>query len=122
MCAVFPVPDPRTGDQVMAALELGEPFDPDAFAAFLAGRRDLGTKWAPRFVRIVASMPLTATGKVDKRPLRRARWEPLEDGTDASLWWRPGRGLAYEPLTAGRAEVIRAEFHTHGRAHVLTTV
>ena len=33
---VYAVPDPRTGDQVMAAIELdaGAAFDPDAFAAF----------------------------------------------------------------------------------------
>jgi fatty-acyl-CoA synthase len=118
MCAVYPVPDPRTGDQVMAALELSEPFDPELFAAFLAGRRDLGTKWAPKFLRIVPSMPLTATGKVDKRPLRRARWSP--DDAEGGLWWRPGRDLVYEPLTPGQAEVIAGEFRADGRAHVLT--
>jgi fatty-acyl-CoA synthase len=127
MCAVYPVPDPRTGDQVMAALELDRPFDPAGFAAFLAGRRDLGTKWAPKFVRIVASMPLTATGKVDKAPLRRARWDPGRgpDGpgpAGASLWWRPGRDLVYEPLAPAQAEAIRAEFGDHGRAHVLTAL
>lgn len=118
MCAVYPVPDPRTGDQVMAALELadGRPFDPGAFAAFLAAQPDLGTKWAPRFVRVVRSMPLTATGKLDKRPLRRERW----DGPD--VWWRPGRDLAYEPLAPARAEAVRAEFAEHGRAHVLSAL
>ncbi len=36
---VYGVPDPRTGDQVMAALELpADAFDPEAFAAFLAGQ------------------------------------------------------------------------------------
>ncbi|MFF5257315.1 AMP-binding protein [Actinomadura viridis] len=119
MCAVYPVPDPRTGDQVMAALELRGPFDPAAFARFLAGRPDLGTKWAPRFVRVVAATPLTATGKVDKRPLRRARWEP---GAAGPVWWRPGRALAYEPLTTGAADALREEFRAHGRAHVLTTL
>ncbi|MDL4771288.1 AMP-binding protein [Actinomadura xylanilytica] len=123
MCAVYPVPDPRTGDQVMAALELhGDPggtggFDPGAFAAFLAAQPDLGTKWAPRFVRLVRAMPLTATGKVDKRPLRRTRWEAGDP-----VWWRPGRDLAYEPLTHARAGELRAEFAAHGRAHVLTAL
>ena len=72
--AVFAVPDPKTGDQVMAALELepGTAFDPMAFAAFLADQPDLGTKWAPRFVRIIPSLPVTATDKIDKRPLRDA--------------------------------------------------
>ena len=37
--AVYGVPDPRSGDQVMAALEVADPtaFDVDAFAAFLGG-------------------------------------------------------------------------------------
>ncbi|MFC4906749.1 AMP-binding protein [Actinomadura gamaensis] len=117
MCAVYPVPDPRTGDQVMAALELdGRPFDPEGFAAFLAAQPDLGTKWAPRFVRVVEAMPLTATGKLDKRPLRRDRW------TAGDIWWRPGRDLAYEPLDPAKAEAIRAEFARNGRSHVLTTL
>ena len=78
MAAVYPVPDARTGDQVMAALELvpGAAFDPEAFAAVLAAAPDLGTKWAPRFVRVVAAMPLTGTNKVDKEPLRAAAGAP----------------------------------------------
>ncbi|WP_241684122.1 hypothetical protein [Actinomadura sp. J1-007] len=59
-------------------------------------------------------MPLTATGKVDKRPLRRDRWEAGDP-----VWWRPGRDLAYEPLDAGRAAALRAEFEANGRAVVL---
>ena len=53
--AVYPVPDTRTGDQVMAALELepGATFDPEAFTAFLAAQADLGTKWAPRYRALV---------------------------------------------------------------------
>src|SRR5581483_9613288 len=45
--AVFGVPDPVTGDQAMAAIELDRPFDPARFADFLAAQPDLGTKWAP---------------------------------------------------------------------------
>jgi fatty-acyl-CoA synthase len=84
--AVYPVPDPRTGDQVMATLELapGTAFDPTAFADFLAAQADLGTKWAPRFVRLVVRIPLTGTNKVDKRPLRPPAWI-----TDDPVWWRP---------------------------------
>ncbi len=54
LAAVYAVPDPVTGDQVMAALQLRESaeFDPEAFAMFLADQPDLGTKWAPRYVRI----------------------------------------------------------------------
>ena len=57
--AVYGVPDVEQGDRVMAALQLapGRRFDPDAFAAFLQVQDDLGTKWAPTFVRIVDALP-----------------------------------------------------------------
>ena len=59
LAVVYAVPDPVTGDQVMAALQLrpGAVFDPDAFATFLAAQPDLGTKWAPRFVRVSERLP-----------------------------------------------------------------
>jgi fatty-acyl-CoA synthase len=78
--AVYPVPDTRSGDQVMAAVELlpGREFDPEDFAAFLGAQTDLGTKWAPAFVRVTPALPQTASGKVTKGPLR------LEG------WWRGG--------------------------------
>ncbi len=74
--AVYAVPDSRTGDQVMAALELerSRAFDPVAFTAFLGDQPDLGTKWAPRYLRIVDALPTTATHKVDKAPLRMRQW------------------------------------------------
>ena len=91
MSPCTPCPTSRTGDQVMAAIEMraGDGFDPDAFAAFLAEQRDLGTKWAPRYVRIVDDMPLTATNKVNKQPLRAAGWS-----TDDPVWWRPDRSAS----------------------------
>ena len=120
--AVYPVPDPRTGDQVMASLELvdGAAFDPDAFEGFLAAQEDLGTKWAPRFVRVVAEMPLTGTGKVDKAPLRAAAWT-----TSDPVWWRPflGRGEvagdSYRPLSAADADVLLDELDAHHRGGLL---
>jgi fatty-acyl-CoA synthase len=112
MCAVYPVPDPRTGDQVMAAVEVAGGFDPVEFATFLREQPDLGTKWAPRFVRVVPNMPLTSTNKVDKRPLRQERWECADP-----VWWRPGRELRYVPLDQAAADGLRAEFAAHGREH-----
>jgi fatty-acyl-CoA synthase len=118
MAAVYPVPDPRTGDQVMAAVELrgGAPFDPAAFADFLAAQPDLGTKWAPTFVRVIASMPLTGTNKVLKTSLRREGWH-----TDDPVWWRPDSTLAYEPLTAETRAALRAEFAAADRERLLAT-
>lgn len=77
LVAVYPVPDPRTGDQVMATIQMaaGETFAPGAFGRFLSEQPDLGTKWAPRFVRVVEDIPVTATRKIDKKDLRRRSWK-----------------------------------------------
>ena len=114
--AVYPVPDPSTGDQVMAALELvpGEEFDPDAFTEFLAGQEDLGTKWAPRFVRVVKALPVTATDKTDKKPLRAERWE-----TDDPVWHRVGRSDRYVPLTPADVETMVGAFAANGRSALI---
>ncbi|MES9536189.1 AMP-binding protein [Actinomadura sp. NPDC000600] len=70
--AVYAVPDDRVGDQAMAAVTLapGQAFDPSAFTAFLDAQPDLGTKWTPRYIRIVTELPRTPTNKVVKRTLR----------------------------------------------------
>ncbi len=114
--AVYPVPDTRTGDQVMAALELvpGTAFDPDAFRAFLAAQADLGTKWAPRFVRLVSALPTTASDKTDKKPLRSQRWE-----CDDPVWQRTERGDRYVPLTRDDVDRMVAEFAGNGRSALI---
>lgn len=94
LAAVYAVPDEHVGDQVMAAIELaGEAFDPDEFAAFLASQEDLGTKWAPKYVRVTRDLPKTATSKVLKQSLRTERWN-----CDDVVYWRRGKELAYELL------------------------
>jgi fatty-acyl-CoA synthase len=115
--AVYSVPDSSTGDQVMAALEMlgGATFDAKAFTSFLAEQRDLGTKWAPRFVRVVDALPVGATNKIDKRPLRAERWE-----TTDPLYWRAPRTETYEPFTAADAEALRAEFEANDRDNLLS--
>jgi fatty-acyl-CoA synthase len=114
--AVYAVPDSRTGDQVMAAIEVhaGAAFDPQAFSDFLAEQRDLGTKWTPRYLRIVESLPLGATNKVDKRRLRAERWE-----TSDPLYWRPPRTEIYTPFTPVDADALRAEFAENNRGNLL---
>jgi fatty-acyl-CoA synthase len=114
--AVFAVPDSRTGDQVMAALELvpGGSFDPAAFSSFLADQPDLGTKWAPRYVRIVGALPVTATDKVDKRPLRAEMW-----ATSDPVWHRRGRSPDYVAMTDDDVDGLRDEFEAQGRTGLL---
>ncbi|MFJ6565968.1 AMP-binding protein [Streptomyces sp. NPDC091292] len=115
--AVYAVPDPVAGDQVMAALALreGAPFDPLAFAAFLLAQPDLGTKMAPRFVRVVERMPVTATNKVHRVGLRREGF-----GCEGPVWWRPPGDAGYRPLTAADLTALRAEFARQGRDDLLT--
>ena len=111
--AVYPVPDPRSGDQVMAALELlpGRAFDPVAFATFLADQEDLGTKWAPSFVRTTRALPQTASGKVTKGRLRSEGWwdcgEPVFRST--------GTGGVYVPMDDGDRAGLFDELRRHGR-------
>jgi fatty-acyl-CoA synthase len=69
--AVYGIPAPDVGDQVMAALVLtgGAEFDADTFRGFLAEQPDLGPKQWPSFVRVGTELPRTQTFKVIKRRL-----------------------------------------------------
>ncbi|PXX07698.1 long-chain-fatty-acid--CoA ligase FadD17 [Mycolicibacterium moriokaense] len=69
--AVYGIPAPDIGDQVMAALVLrdGADFDVDKFRAFMAEQPDLGPKQWPSFVRVGATLPRTESFKVIKRQL-----------------------------------------------------
>jgi fatty-acyl-CoA synthase len=106
LAAVYAVPDPVVGDQVMAAVQLRpgvDRLDPAALAEFLAAQGDLGTKWAPRFVRMTAALPITATNKVIKRALRAERW----NCSDAVLW-RPEKGGPFQTLAGPEAASLEA--------------
>jgi fatty-acyl-CoA synthase len=114
--AVYPVPDPLAGDQVMAALVLrgGAEFHPESFGMFLRRRADMGARQLPRFVRITPAFPQTATNKVLKRELVAQAWSGPEP-----VWFRPGRAPEYRLLTDRDTAGIRAEFCRAGRLHLL---
>lgn len=114
--AVYPVPDGRSGDQVMAAVEMapGAAFDPEEFGRFLAGQPDLGPKWVPAYVRVTPHLPVTATDKLDKKPLRAAAWR-----TDDPVWRRAPRTVQFELMTAADVSALEAELAANGRAHLL---
>ena len=89
--AVYAVPDERVGDQVMAALVTTAPVAPEELEAFLAEQPDLSPKAWPRYVRLAARLPRTATNKVLKRELS-------ADGAipgDGVLWEREPRGRSF---------------------------
>jgi fatty-acyl-CoA synthase len=89
--AVYAVPDPASGDQLVAALVLVGDLTPRDFEEFLDAQPDLGTKSRPRFVRLVESLPRTATNKVLKRDLRADGVE----GAAGVVWTREERGTSY---------------------------
>ncbi|WP_447037653.1 AMP-binding protein [Streptomyces sp. DSM 118878] len=115
--AVYAVPDPVAGDQVMTALAPppGLPFDPGEFAAFLGAQPDLSPKAVPRFVRVVPRMPVTATHKVARSLLRR---EGFRCGD--AVYWRPSAGeTAYRRFTSADLGRELARYDAQGRRHLL---
>jgi fatty-acyl-CoA synthase len=116
LAVVYAIPDPEVGDQVMAALQLrpGRRLDPVGLAEFLAAQPDLGTKWAPRFVRVTDQLPVTPTSKVLKRVLRRERWECSDP-----VWWRPTASEKYRRMTADDSTGLRDAFTARGRLRSL---
>jgi fatty-acyl-CoA synthase len=116
LAAVYAVPSPDVGDEVMVALHLrpGAVFDPGAFVAFLEAQRDFSPKWTPRFVRVSDGLPSTATQKVLKRVLRHEHWE-CED----AVWWRPGRAAEFRVLVGDDVTELRARFVAREREHLI---
>lgn len=114
LAAVYAVPNADVGDDCMAALILRPDarFDPAGFAAFLGEQRDLGTKMAPRYVRIARSLPSTETNKILKRVLRDERWDCGDP-----VWMRDG--TTYRPVSEADRAAIVAAFEARGRRNVL---
>ncbi|WP_455353584.1 long-chain-fatty-acid--CoA ligase [Streptomyces sp. SYSU K217416] len=114
--AVYAVPDPVAGDQVMAALALreGARFTSSSFASFLAAQPDLGTKMSPRYVRLVSRMPVTATNKVHRVALRREGFDCADP-----VWWTPPGDSGYRPLDDEARAALRAEYRAQDREHLL---
>ena len=116
LAAVYPVPDERTGDQVMATFQMVDPhlFDPDDFAEFLRSQPDLGTKWAPKYIRLVVDVPVTATRKINKVTLRNELWNAGDP-----VFYRPSADLRYRLLTPEDRDRIAHAFETNGRTNLL---
>jgi fatty-acyl-CoA synthase len=90
--AVYAVPDPASGDQLVAALVLDGDLTPASFEHFLSAQSDLGPKQWPRHVRLLDALPRTATNKVLKRELQAAL---VPDRADGRVWTRDERGTSY---------------------------
>ena len=60
------------------------------------------------------AIPLTATGKVDRQPLRAEAWVAADP-----VWWRPSAGAPYRLLTSADIASVHEEFGAAGRAGML---
>jgi fatty-acyl-CoA synthase len=65
-------------------------------------------------VRVVEAIPVTATNKVDKKPLRAARW-----WTGDPVWHRPAPGATYQPMTSDDVSALEEAFAANGRSNLL---
>ncbi|THA31629.1 acyl-CoA synthetase [Streptomyces sp. A1277] len=114
---VFGVPDPRSGDQVMAALELPgrTRFEDLDLPGFLARQEDLGSKGVPRFVRVSHALPTTGSNKLRKKEMQLEGWR-----TDDPVYRWAGRGRpAYALMTDDDKAALRGEFLANGRGRFL---
>ncbi|WP_018178903.1 AMP-binding protein [Jongsikchunia kroppenstedtii] len=115
--AAYGEPDPRSGDMLMAAIEVADPagFDAAEFAEFVNAQADLGRKGAPRLVRVSAALPMTGSNKVIKTQLRDEGWDTHE----RILQWVGRAPVTYREFDAqARAELV-GEFDTHNRSRLL---
>ena len=114
--SVYGVPDVNSGDQVMAALVLhpGASFDGGRFAAWVDAQPDLSPKWRPRYVRLCAALPTTATNKVLSRTLQHEKYRADRVGADP-VYVRDRGEDAYRPFDAEAEAELHGAFERAGR-------
>ncbi|GAA0594293.1 AMP-binding protein [Actinomadura livida] len=118
----FGVPDPRSGDQVMAAIEIppGVRFEDLDLAEFLAAQDDLGTKGAPRFVRVSHALPTTGSGKLRKKEMQLEGWRTADPVYRRAARAGGAAGPAgYALMTEADKAALHAEFAAAGRRRFL---
>jgi fatty-acyl-CoA synthase len=110
LAAVYAVPNADVGDDCMVSLILraGIDFGAGEFSKFLSEQSDLGTKMAPRYVRVALELPSTETNKILKRVLRSEGWE-----CDDAVWIREGE--SYRQMNESDRLEIRGAFEARGR-------
>jgi fatty-acyl-CoA synthase len=116
VAAVYGVPDPTAGDQVMATVVVrdGATLDPAELGEFVDAQADLGPKWRPRYVRLAGDIPTTGTNKVLKRSLALDKFRSDRVGGDAV--WHRGRGeVGYHPFTPDDEAQLLADLTAAGR-------
>ncbi|MUL63356.1 acyl-CoA synthetase [Mycobacterium sp. CBMA 234] len=118
---VYAVPDPRSGDQVMAAIEVADSilFDVDEFVKYLGDQDDLGSKGTPRFLRVSESLPVTGSNKVLKRELQADKWH-TEELVYRWVGRRVGNSVPdFKLMTEDAKRALDDEFTQYGRQRYL---
>ena len=112
--SIYAVPDPKSGDQVMACLLLAEDghFQPEDWQQFCAQQQDLSPKWLPRYIRITKELPDTPSLKTLKRLLRNQAWL-----CDDPVWWRQSRSEELTLLTEENITTLKNRFDEADRLH-----
>jgi fatty-acyl-CoA synthase len=116
LASVYGVPDPDSGDQVMAALVLreGAEFDGASFASWLDRQPDLGPKWRPRFVRLCDALPTTPTNKILTRTLVHEKFR--SDRVDGDRVYMRERGAdSFRRFDESDEIALRTAFESRGQ-------
>jgi len=116
LAAVYGVPDPAAGDQVMVGLVLRDDadFDGPGFATWIDAQKDLGPKWRPRYVRLLHDPPTTGTNKVIKRALVHEKFRRDRVGDDP-IYVRERGDQAYRAFGPPDEAALREAFDRHRR-------
>ncbi len=116
LASVYGVPDPDSGDQVMAALVLRENivFDGRLFASWLDRQPDLSPKWRPRFIRLCKTLPCTPTNKILTRTLAHEKFRSDLVGGDP-VYVRTPDADTFRRFSDQDESVLRSAFESSGR-------
>lgn len=75
--AVIGVPDEKWGETVMAYVQPKAGRQPSQDDIVAAVRQAKGVVAAPKRIEIIAALPVTALGKIDKKALRARHWDAI---------------------------------------------
>jgi fatty-acyl-CoA synthase len=119
----YGVPNVVASELVMVALapREGVGFDPVAFFDWCRQRQqagELGEKWFPDFVRVVADFEHTASNKIQVHRLKQLNFKPRALPR-SSVYWRRRGDSRFHLLTEADYAALRELYAEQERAHLL---